>query len=219
MRGKDEIIGEIQEIGVIGIARVDSPETCLEIIDSWVNGGLYAVEVTTTTPDAISTIKRVRQKFGDDVLVGIGTVLDRGTAEKGISAGAQFVVSPSLHKEVLDACAENRVISCPGTFTATEIVQASKWGADIIKVFPASQLGPSYIRALLSPLPWAKLVPTGGITIDNAQAFIRAGAFCLGVGAALAPEEAVAKGRFDLLTAAAEKMLKAVKAAKNTMTT
>src|SRR5215470_16937097 len=102
MADKEEVVKRIYDIGAIGIVRVDSPKECLNIMDAWVAGGLSAVEVTTTTPDAIETIRRAREKFGDEVLVGIGTVLDRATAEKGISAGAQFVVSPSLSKEVLD---------------------------------------------------------------------------------------------------------------------
>ncbi len=212
---KEELMEKIQEIGAIGIARVDSPETCLKIMEAWVDGGLRAVEVTTTTPDAIATIKKARGRFGEDVIVGIGTVLDRSTAEKGIRAGAKFVVSPSLHKEVLDACKEHRVLACPGTFTATEIVQASQWGADLIKVFPASQVGPGYIRAILSPLPWARLVPTGGVDAKNAPDFIRAGAYSVGVGNALIPEGAVAQGRYDLLSSAAKGMVEAIRNARS----
>jgi 2-dehydro-3-deoxyphosphogluconate aldolase/(4S)-4-hydroxy-2-oxoglutarate aldolase len=214
MTEKEEVIKTIQEIGAIGILRVGSPETCLKIIDALVSGGVSAVEVTTTTPDAIQTIAKARGKYGDEAVIGMGTVLDGATAEKGILAGAQFVVSPSLHKDVLDACVKNGVVGCPGTFTATEIVQASRWGADLIKLFPASVVGPSYIKSILAPLPWAKLVPTGGIDVHNAADFIRAGAFCVGVGGALVSANATAAGRYDLITSSARELVATIKSAR-----
>jgi len=214
MMEKEEVIGKIHEIGAIGVLRVESSETCLEVIEALVEGGVRALEVTTTTPDTIETIAKARKKYGDDAVIGIGTVLDRATAEKGILAGAQLVVSPSLHKDVLDACVEHQVVGCPGTFTPTEIVQAQRWGADLIKVFPASVVGPSYIKAVLAPLPWAKLVPTGGVDVNNAPEFIKAGAFCVGVGGALVSSKAIAAGRFDLLTSAARDLIAAVARAR-----
>ncbi len=215
MTEKEEVIRKIHQIGAIGVLRVESSETCLKVIDALVDGGVRALEVTTTTPDAVQTIAKARRKYGDDAVIGIGTVLDGATAEKGILAGAQLVVSPSLHKDVLDACVEHDVVGCPGTFTPTEIVQASRWGADLIKVFPASVVGPSYIKSVLAPLPWAKLVPTGGVDVNNAPDFIRAGAFCVGVGGALVSAKAIAAGRFDLLTSAARDLIAAVEGARN----
>jgi 2-dehydro-3-deoxyphosphogluconate aldolase/(4S)-4-hydroxy-2-oxoglutarate aldolase len=214
MTEKEEVIRKIHEIGAIGVLRVESSETCLKVIDALVEGGVRALEVTTTTPDTIETIAKARKKYGDDAVIGIGTVLDGATAEKGILAGAQLVVSPSLHKDVLDTCIQHHVVGCPGTFTPTEIVQAQRWGADLIKVFPASVVGPGFIRAVLAPLPWAKLVPTGGVDVNNAPEFIRAGAFCVGVGGALVSAKAIAAGRFDLLTSAARDLIAAVARAR-----
>ena len=202
------------ETGVIGILRVESPEVCLKVIDALVEGGVIALEVTTTTPDAIQTIAKAKGKHGDEAVIGMGTVLDGATAEKGILAGAQFVVSPSLHKDVLDACVKHHVVGCPGTFTATEIVQAWRWGADLIKVFPAAAVGPGYIRSILAPLPWVKLVPTGGIDVHNAAQFIKAGSFCVGVGGALVSTNATATGRYDLITSAARDLIAAIKSAR-----
>jgi 2-dehydro-3-deoxyphosphogluconate aldolase/(4S)-4-hydroxy-2-oxoglutarate aldolase len=214
MTEKETVVKTIHEIGAIGILRVESPETCLKVIDALFDGGIRALEVTTTTPDMIQTITKARGKYGDEAVIGVGTVLDGATAEKGILAGAQFVVSPSLYKEVLDVCIKHRVVGCPGTFTATEIVQASRWGADLIKVFPAGVVGPGYIKAMLAPLPWAKLVPTGGVDAHNAAEFIRAGAFCVGVGGALTSADAIATGRYDLITSAAQELVATIKTAR-----
>ncbi len=170
MEGKELVLDQIRRTGVIGIFRVDRPENCVSAMDALVKGGLNVFEVTTTTPRATELIAEARKRYGSSALVGIGTVLDRETAERGIDAGAQFVVSPSLHKEVIDACKSRGVVSCPGTFTATEVVQAWNWGADLIKVFPISQVGPGYITSLLGPLPWVRLVPTGGVDSANARA-------------------------------------------------
>ena len=124
MEGKEMVLDLIHETGVIGIFRVDRPENCVLAMDALVKGGLNVFEVTTTTPGAVELISEARKRYGSRALVGIGTVLDSETAEKGIDAGAQFVVSPSLHKDVIDVCKMKGVVSCPGTFTATEVVQA-----------------------------------------------------------------------------------------------
>jgi 2-dehydro-3-deoxyphosphogluconate aldolase/(4S)-4-hydroxy-2-oxoglutarate aldolase len=215
MPSKDELLKALHEAGVIGILRVDEPSKCLDIMHALLNGGLKAFEVTTTTPDAINLIRSASERFGEKATIGIGTVFDAKTAIEGISAGAQFVVSPSLHKEVIDVCKKRGVVSCPGTFTTTEVVQAWKWGADLVKIFPASQVGPDYIRALLGPLPWIRFVPTGGIDERNAAEFIRAGAYCLGVGGSLIPRKAVAEGRFGEITERARALMLAVKRARD----
>ena len=207
---KDEVMKRAHEIGVIGVFRVDSPENCFKAMDALRAGGLHALEVTTTTPNAIEVVRQARKKYGDETLIGLGTVLDVETAEKGIEAGAQFIVGPSLHKEILDVCKRHDVVSCPGTFSPTEVVQAWKWGADLIKIFPISQVGPGYMKALLGPLPWLRFVPTGGVEVDNAGEYIKAGAYALGVGGGLVSKKAISEGRFDLLTQAAKDILKAV---------
>jgi 2-dehydro-3-deoxyphosphogluconate aldolase/(4S)-4-hydroxy-2-oxoglutarate aldolase len=214
LEGKDSVLERIHQAGVIGIFRVDQPENCLRAMEALMEGGLSVFEVTTTTPQATELITEARRKYGQKALVGIGTVLDGQTAEKGIDAGAQFVVSPSLHKDVLDACKSHGVVSCPGTFSATEIVQAWRWGADLIKVFPVSQVGPGYISSMLGPLPWVRLVPTGGVDAENAGSYIRAGAYALGVGGALVSKKAISEGRFGSLTEAARAILQEVKAAR-----
>jgi 2-dehydro-3-deoxyphosphogluconate aldolase/(4S)-4-hydroxy-2-oxoglutarate aldolase len=214
MVSKDEVLKHIHETGVIGIFRVDSPDMCFKAMDALKSGGLDVLEVTTTTPNAIEVVREARRKYGDDTVIGLGTVLDVETAEKGIEAGAQLIVSPSLHKDILDICKEHDVVSCPGTFTATEVVEAWKWGADLVKVFPISQVGPSYLKALLGPLPWVRFVPTGGVEVDNAADYIKAGAYCLGVGGGLVSKKAISQGRLDLLIQAARDILKVVRDAR-----
>lgn len=210
MLTKDEVLKRAHEIGVIGIFRVDSPDVCFKAMEALRAGGLHALEVTTTTPNAVEVVRQARKKYGDETLIGMGTVLDAETAEKGIEAGAQFIVSPSVHKEVLDVCRKRDVVSCPGTFSATEVVQAWRWGADLVKLFPISQVGPSYMKALMGPFPWIRFVPTGGVEVENAGEYIKAGAYCLGVGGGLVSKKAISAGRFDLLTQAARDILKAV---------
>ena len=214
MSTKDEVLQRVHGIGVIGIFRVESPEVCFKAMEALRAGGLHALEVTTTTPNAIEVVREARRKYGNETLIGLGTVLDAETAEKGIEAGAQFIVSPSVHKEILDVCKKHDIVSCPGTFSATEVVQAWKWGADLVKVFPISQIGPSYMKALMGPLPWIKFVPTGGVGVENAGEFIKAGAYCLGVGGGLVSKKAISAGNFDLLTQAAREILKAVSDAR-----
>ncbi len=214
LENKDRSLELIHDTGVIGIFRTDQPENCLKAMDALMNGGLNVFEVTTTTPGATELISEARKRYGLRALVGIGTVLDGPTAEKGIEAGAEFVVSPSLHRDVLDVCKSRGVVSCPGTFTATEVVEAWRWGADLIKVFPISQVGPGYITSLLGPLPWVRLVPTGGVDSGNARAYIKAGAYALGVGGALVSKKAMMEERYDKLTEAAEVILREVRSAR-----
>jgi len=184
-------------------------------MDALIRGGLDVFEVTLTTPGALEVISEARKKYGDKALVGVGTVIDKTGAEKGLAAGAQFVVSPSLDKEVIDVCASQGGVSCPGTFTATEIVQAWKWGADLIKVFPISQVGPGYIKAILGPLPQARLVPTGGIDATTIGGYLSAGAYAVGVGGGLISNAAISEGRYDALTQGATSVVGAVRRARN----
>ena len=211
---RDETLRRIHQAGVIGIFRVDSAQGCIPAMDALVRGGLRVFEVTMTTPGALDVISDARAKYGDDALVGAGTVLERADAEKAVAAGAQFVVSPSLDREVLGFCSAEGVVSCPGTFTATEIVQAWKWGADLIKVFPVSQVGPGYIKAIRAPLPQVRLVPTGGVDAGNLGEYLAAGAFAVGIGGGLIPPKAVAEGRYDKITEAAAAVVDAVKRAR-----
>ena len=205
----------MKERGVIAIFRVETREQCFKAMDALLKGGQDILEVAMTTPNAIDLIREASENYNEQALIGVGTVLNAETAESAISAGAKFVVAPSLNREVINKCREREVVCAPGTFTATEIVNAWNWGADLIKVFPVGEVGPSYIRALRGPLPNLPLVPTGGVDINNAADFLKAGAYCLGVGGALVSKKAIAAGRYAELTDYAEKLLSIVKEARS----
>ena len=154
-------------------------------------GGVNAIEITMTTPGAVNLVADIASKYKDDVLIGAGSVLDAETARAVIIAGAQFVVSPILNIEMIHLAHRYDVAAVPGAFTPTEILKAWENGADIVKIFPATALGPQYFKDIHGPLPQVKLTPTGGVSLENTAAFIKAGACCVGVGSALVSKEFV----------------------------
>ena len=183
---KTDVIKQIREIGVIPVVRATTAEEAMRAIDAIREGGISVIEITMTVPNAFSLIELVTGRFGSDALVGAGTVLDVETAKSCIASGAQFIVSPALNFDTIAYCREQNVTVMPGALTPTEVVQAWNAGADFVKVFPAGAVGgPGYLKALKAPLPQIDLVPTGGVSLENAADFIRAGAAALGVGADL----------------------------------
>jgi 2-dehydro-3-deoxyphosphogluconate aldolase/(4S)-4-hydroxy-2-oxoglutarate aldolase len=173
----------LSELRAVAVLRLESAERLRRVVDALVEGGIRAVEVTMTTKGALEALSTL----GDNALVGAGTVLDAETARMAISAGARFVVSPTFSPDVIRMCHRYDVLAIPGAFTPTEITSAWEAGADIVKIFPGGLLGPAYLRDLLAPLPHLRLMPTGGVTLDNAADFIAAGAVAVGVGGALVP--------------------------------
>ncbi|MCR4401594.1 MAG: bifunctional 4-hydroxy-2-oxoglutarate aldolase/2-dehydro-3-deoxy-phosphogluconate aldolase [Firmicutes bacterium] len=202
------------QTGVVAVIRAQSAESLMDVVAALRRGGLRAVEITMTTPDAIDVIRQTSRKFGDDVLVGVGSVLDPETARLAILAGAQFVVGPVLNKDVIATCRRYSKVAVPGAFTPTEILAAWEAGADVVKVFPATKLGPAYLKDVKGPLPQVLLTPTGGIDLSNAGEFIKAGACFLGVGTAMVDKSLVAEGRWDELAERARLFLDAVAQAR-----
>ena len=187
----------------------------MQAIEAIKAGGIPILEITMTVPRAVSVIERVTASYGDEVIVGAGTVLDAETARACILAGAQFVVSPALDLETVSCCRRYSVAVMPGALTPTEVMQAWTAGADFVKVFPAGALGgASYIKSLKAPLPQIELVPTGGVSLKTAADFIRAGASALGVGADLVDTKALREGRADLITERARQFIEIVRAAR-----
>jgi 2-dehydro-3-deoxyphosphogluconate aldolase/(4S)-4-hydroxy-2-oxoglutarate aldolase len=172
------------------------------------------IEFTLTTPGALRTIEESSRALGDQALIGAGTVLDAETARAAILAGAEFVVAPTLNPEVIEICRRYGKVVIPGAFTPTEILHAWELGADFVKVFPAEFGGPAYIKAVRAPLPQVKMIPVGGVSLETAGAFIRAGAVALGVGSNLVNKKAVVEGRFDQLTATAQALSRAIQEAR-----
>jgi 2-dehydro-3-deoxyphosphogluconate aldolase/(4S)-4-hydroxy-2-oxoglutarate aldolase len=175
---------KILEYKVVAILRGCDPEQVVEIARALKEGGVKLLEITLNSPDALGAIERVADQLGDELLVGAGTVLDGAAAEAAISAGAQFIISPTLDPTTIESTKKAGAISIPGAFTATEILEAYRLGGDIIKVFPAS-VGPGYFRDLRGPLPHIPLMPTGGVNLENIQEFQQAGAVAFGIGSAL----------------------------------
>jgi 2-dehydro-3-deoxyphosphogluconate aldolase/(4S)-4-hydroxy-2-oxoglutarate aldolase len=175
----------IIEMGVVAIMRAKSSDQLLEAADALLAGGVTAIEVTMTTPGALDIVRRARDKYGPEVLFGVGSVLDAETARAAILAGAEFVVGPTLNLKTIEICKRYSVPVIPGAYTPTEILTAWEAGADAVKVFPASVGGPAYIKAVKAPLPQIRVAAVGGVNLDTAQDFIRSGTDILGVGSAL----------------------------------
>ena len=173
----------IERVGLIPVLRAKSVAQGRAVVDAMVAGGVTVVEVTMTVPGAIELIKELKKEFADELLIGSGTVTTADQAQATIDAGAEFVVSPSLHPDVIATTKKNKKISCPGALTPTEAITAWNAGADYVKIFPCSAVGgASYLKSLLAPFPHLKIIPTGGVTLQTAEGFIKAGARALGVG-------------------------------------
>lgn len=211
---KTDVKRWIEDRGVIAVIRADSSEELVGVAAAIKEGGVDVIEVTMTTPNALSVIEEAREKFGDEVLLGVGSVLDAETARAAMLAGAEFVVSPVVKLDVIEICRRYGKVVMPGALTPTEILTAWESGADYVKVFPASIVGPEYIKAVKAPLPQVELIPTGGVNVQNAGEFIKAGAIALGVGGALVSKKALVERNFKLLTETAKKLIEEVKKAR-----
>ncbi|MBT9329878.1 bifunctional 4-hydroxy-2-oxoglutarate aldolase/2-dehydro-3-deoxy-phosphogluconate aldolase [Paracidobacterium acidisoli] len=211
----ENIKQQIEQAGLIPVLRAPSAELGHALVDAMVAGGVTVIEVTMTVPGAVDLLRDLKQKYGSKVLLGSGTVTDAAQTEATIHAGAEFVVSPSLHPEVVAKTKEMGKVSIPGSLTPTEVITAWKMGADYVKIFPCSAMGgASYLRALLAPFPELKLIPTGGVTVQTAQDFLKAGARALGVGTDLVNPAAIAEGKPEVITETARKYLEIIAAWK-----
>jgi len=211
---RKEVLATIVDTGVVAVIRMSDASRLNAVADALLEGGVRAIEVTMTVPNAVALIRDLSARVAADVIVGAGTVLDPDTAGQVIDAGARFVVSPVFRPHIIEECERRRIAVVPGCFTPTEILAAWDAGADIVKVFPATALGPGFFKDVLAPLPKVRLMPTGGVTRDNAGDWIRAGAVAIGVGTALVDQRAVTEGRFDAITANARHFIAAVRNAR-----
>lgn len=211
---KDQTLSHMIRGGILAVMRAPDKELLIDISKALLEGGISVIEVTMTTPKAISAIEMVADQLGDRAIVGVGTVLDAATARDAIAAGAQFVVSPGFDRGVVETTKRYGKISIPGALTPTEILTAWSAGADVVKVFPSTVLGPGYFRDILAPLPQLRLTPTGGVDLKNTPQWIKAGAVFVGVGSALVSKEAMAKRDWNGISAAARAFVEAVSAAR-----
>lgn len=213
---KAEVIQKIKDIGVVPVVRANSPEEALQAVEAIKAGGVPILEITMTVPGAVKVIEKIADQFGDEVVLGAGTVLDPETARACILAGATFVVSPALNLATIELCRRYSVPICPGALTPTEVVTAWQAGADFVKVFPCSAMGgSSYIKGLKAPLPQVELIPTGGVNLNTAADFIKAGSSALGIGADLVDLKALREGNAAKITESAKQFVQIVKDARS----
>lgn len=212
---KAQILERIREVGVIPVVRASSAEQAIQVVEAITAGGVSLLEITMTVPGAVAVIEQLSKRFGDGAIVGAGTVLNPEKARDCVNAGARFIVSPALNLDTIRYCREQDVAIMPGALTPTEVVTAWNAGADMVKVFPAGAVGgASYLKSLKAPLPQIELVPTGGVTLATAAAFIKAGASAIGVGADLVDLIAISAGQPEKVTAAARAYVAAVREAR-----
>jgi 2-dehydro-3-deoxyphosphogluconate aldolase / (4S)-4-hydroxy-2-oxoglutarate aldolase len=209
-----DVVRAVEDAGIVAVIRIKDPSKLHAIVDAIAEGGIRALEVTMTVPGAVELIRALGPTLPSAFILGAGTVLDADTVARVADAGARYVVSPVFRRSVIEACHARGLAAMPGCFTPTEILDAWDAGADIVKVFPATTLGPSYLKDVHAPLPQVKLMPTGGVTVENAGDWIRAGAVAVGVGTSLLDAKAIDDGRFDVLRTNAERMIANVRAAR-----
>lgn len=208
---KQEILKTIFDEKVVAVVRVEDSEKLKKVIKAIYEGGVKIIEITMTVPNAISMIEKMNAEFGEKVLIGVGSVIDKQTAEAAVKAGAQYVVSPVTKKEVVETVLKLDKPVMPGAFTPTEALNAFEMGADIVKIFPADVLGMNFFKGILAPMPQLKLMPTGGVSLTNAGEWLKAGACAVGVGTALLDKAAIKNENYELLTTNAKTIIETIK--------
>ena len=214
---KAEVLDQIFTSGVVAVIRLKDKRRLTKVIEAVRSGGVKCIEITMTVPGAVEVIRELVPSVPKDVLIGAGTVTTRETALKVIDAGAAFVVGPVFNPEIVELCNQRDVPVMPGCFSPTEIFSAWSAGADIIKVFPATSLGPKYFKDVHGPFPEIRLMPTGGVTIDNVGDWIKAGAVAVGIGSDLLDKKAIEEERYEVLTERARRMVENFLQAKQSM--
>jgi 2-dehydro-3-deoxyphosphogluconate aldolase/(4S)-4-hydroxy-2-oxoglutarate aldolase len=211
---RPQSLQRVLEAGIVAVVRAPDPTGLVEVIRALAAGGVTVAEVTLTVPNALEVICEAKKALGDSVLLGAGTVLDPETCRAALLAGAEFIVSPTLNLDVIQVCRRYDKLVMPGAFTPTEVLAAWEAGADIVKVFPAEVVGPAFFKALRGPLPQVRLMPTGGVDLNTAAEFLKAGACCLGIGSQLVDPKLVAARAFDQLREVAAKYVEVVRRAR-----
>ena len=211
---KEKVITRITDVGVVAVVRAENSDKAIRIVDACIEGGIPAIELTFTVPKAHRVIEDLAAKYSsDEIILGAGTVMDSETARIAMLSGAEYIVSPYFDLETVKTCNRYRVPCMPGAMTIKEVVAAMEAGADIVKIFPGDLFGPKIIKDIKGPIPYAKMMPTGGVDIDNVDQWIKAGAVAVGAGSSLT---AGAKtGDYKAVADTAKKFVEAVKAARS----
>lgn len=214
--GRETLLARVLESGIVAILRAPQGQMLAETAEALLAGGVEAIEVTFTVPRAHEVLAQVAQRLGDRIVLGAGTVLDAETARVAILSGAEFIVGPTVNLDVIELCRRYDKLVFPGAFTPTEVLRAWEAGADIVKVFPSDCVGPGYLKALHGPLPQVRLMPTGGVTLQTAADFLRAGACALGIGGALVEPKALAERDFARIESLARQYVQIVRSVRQT---
>ncbi len=215
---KQTVLSFIRDVGIVPVIRTSTAESAVKAIEAIYQGGIRAAEITMTVPGAIKALERVADQFGDKIVLGAGTVLDPETARACMLAGAEFFVTPALKLSTIEMAKRYSKVVCPGALTPTEVLTAWEAGADIVKIFPCGNVGgPKYIRALRAPFPHIEMIPTGGVNLETAGEFLKAGACAVAVGAELVDAGTIKEGRFDVFEERARQFLAVIEKARNEM--
>lgn len=214
MKSREEIISVIKQKGLVAVVRAENADQASKITEACIEGGVASIEITFTVPGALDVIKELSKKYSSgEIIIGAGTVLDPETARNAILAGAQYVVSPYLNVKTVELCNRYRIPCMPGAMTLKEVAECMEAGADIVKVFPGELFGPAIIKAIKGPLPYAQLMPTGGVGLENVGEWIKAGAAAVGVGGNLTA--GAKKGDYASITSLAKQFVDKIKEARN----
>jgi 2-dehydro-3-deoxyphosphogluconate aldolase / (4S)-4-hydroxy-2-oxoglutarate aldolase len=215
---KQTILSFIKDIGIVPVVRTNSADSAVKAVDAIYRGGIRAAEITMTVPGAIRALEKVADAFGDKLVLGAGTVLDPETARACMLAGAEFFVTPSLRPSTIEMARRYSKVIMPGALTPTEVLTAWEAGADIVKIFPAGNVGGAkYIKALKGPFPQIEMIPTGGVNLETAGDFLKAGACAVAVGGELVDAKSIREDRYDLIEAKAKQYLEAIAKARSEM--
>jgi 2-dehydro-3-deoxyphosphogluconate aldolase/(4S)-4-hydroxy-2-oxoglutarate aldolase len=207
---KSQVVQKVKELGLLAVIRGPSEELTVKMVEALVAGGVFGIEITYSTPNAETVVRTLADKFGDRILLGMGTVTETAQVDRAIAAGAEYLVSPVCDPELVKVMAASGKAVMAGCLTPTEILQTYRLGADVIKVFPGSLTGPSYIKAVHGPLPEIPMMPTGGVSADNVKDWFAAGAIAVGAGSKLCPPALAKAGQFDEITKTAAAFVKVV---------
>jgi 2-dehydro-3-deoxyphosphogluconate aldolase/(4S)-4-hydroxy-2-oxoglutarate aldolase len=215
---KETVLSFIRDVGIVPVVRTSSAESAVKAVEAIYEGGIRAAEITMTVPGAIRALEAVADRFGDKIVLGAGTVLDPESARVSMLAGAEFFVTPSLKLATIEMVKRYGKVIMPGALTPTEVLAAWEAGADIVKIFPCGNVGgPKYIRALKAPFPQIEMIPTGGVNLETAGEFLKAGACAVAVGAELVDAKTIKEGRYEIFTERARKFLEVIAAAREEM--
>jgi 2-dehydro-3-deoxyphosphogluconate aldolase / (4S)-4-hydroxy-2-oxoglutarate aldolase len=211
---KQETLEKINRLGILAVIRGPSPELTIQMVAALVKGGITGIEITYSTPNAEEVVRTLADRYGNEILLGMGTLVDAEQAEQAKSSGAQFLVSPVCEPELVKAMAATGLVTMAGALTPTEVLKAYRLGSDIVKIFPGSLTGPAYIKALKGPFPYIPVMPTGGVNKANVADWFAAGVVAVGAGSELCPPQLAKEGRFEEISQRAADFYQVVQSAR-----